>query len=239
MDSETQTPAERKSLSATELAARIDHTLLAPEATRDQVLQLCDEAPTHGFHAACVAGRWIPLAADKLHDSNVKVVAVVGFPFGAETTKIKVAQAKEAAHAGADEIEVVADLAAIIEDDGRYLLRQLQAVLRVCRSMKPPIALKVIIEAAKLTTEQKVFAYRAAEQVGADLVSTGTGWQPAAGATTADIALIKEAAPHCKVKAAGVQTAEQMIAMLQAGAERIGSKSGVQIMRQFEGDARP
>jgi deoxyribose-phosphate aldolase len=239
MDSETRTPAEQKSLSATELAARIDHTLLAPEVTRDQVLQLCDEARTHGFHATCVAGRWTPLAADKLHESKVKVVAVVGFPLGAETTKIKVAQAKEAAHAGADEIEVVADLAAIIEDDGRYLLRQLQAVLHVCRSMKPPIALRAIIETAKLTTEQKVFACRAAEQIGADFICAGTGWQPATDAATADVALMTEAAPHCKVKVAGVQTAEQAIAMLQAGAERIGTESPVQIMRQFEGDTKP
>ncbi|MHC4520376.1 MAG: deoxyribose-phosphate aldolase, partial [Planctomycetota bacterium] len=111
-------PTERPGLSAAEVAGRIDHTLLRPEATRNHVHRLCDEARTHGFHAVCVGGRWVEVAADRLHDSHVEVVAVVGFPLGSDTTKIKVAQAKEAVHAGADEIDVAADLAAIIEDDG-------------------------------------------------------------------------------------------------------------------------
>jgi deoxyribose-phosphate aldolase len=237
MDSEARTPNQKQGLSAAEVAAHIDHTLLAPEATRDRVLQLCDEACSHGFHAVCVAGRWVPLVADRLHDSNVKVVTVIGFPLGSETTKAKVTQAKEAVHAGADEVEVVADQAAIIEDDGRYLLRQLQAVLRVCRSMRPPVALKVIIETVNLTTEQKVFACRAAEQVGADFVSAGTGWQSSGDPTSADIVLMKEAAPRCKVKAAGIQTADSAIAMLEAGADRIGTACAVQMIRRLDGEA--
>jgi deoxyribose-phosphate aldolase len=225
-------------LSAGELAKYIDHTLLKPEATREQIRNLCDEAREHGFCAVCVNGRWVAEAADYLHGSGVKVAAVVGFPLGAETTKTKVIQTKEAIHAGADEIDVVADLAAIVENDGRYLLRQLQAVLNACRSMRPPVSLKVIIEAAALTTEQKIFASQAAEQVGADFVKTSTGFHPAGGATIEDVRLMKETAPRCKVKAAGgIRTVAQAIAMLQAGAERIGTSGAVQMMRQLKGSA--
>lgn len=239
MDPETRTPTERQDLPATEVAGHIDHTLLRPEATHNRVLRLCDEARTHGFHAVCVGGRWVRVAADRLHDSDVKVVAVVGFPLGSDTTNIKMAQAKEAVHAGADEIDMVADLGAIVEDDGRYLLRQLQAVLSVCRSMRPPVALKAIIESAAMTTEQKVFACRAAEQVGADFIATGTGLHPAGASTTADVALAREAAPRCKIKAAGIQTAAQAVMMLEAGAQRIGTTCGMQIMGQFKGQIGP
>jgi len=237
MDAEAQTPTEPVSTSAVETAKHIDHTLLSADATRGQILKLCDEAQTYGFHAVCVSGRWVSVAADRLHGSNVKVAAVVGFPLGAETTKIKVAQTKEATHAGADEIDVVADLAAIIDEDGRYLLRQLQAILNVCRSMRPPVLLKVIIESAALTIEQKVFACQAAGQVGVDFIKTSTGFHPAGGATAEDVRLMRETAPGCKVKAAGgIQTAQQAIAMLRAGAERIGTTSAVQMMRQLKGD---
>ena len=229
-----------QNIPAGELAGHIDHTLLKPEATRQQILRLCDEARTHDLHAICVNGRWVSVAADRSHDSNVAVAAVVGFPLGAETTKIKVAQTKEAVHAGADEIDMVADLAAIIEDDGRYLVRQLQAVLNVCRSMRPPVVLKVIIESAALTTEQKTRACWAAEQVGVDFIKTSTGLHPAGGATVEDVRLLRETAPHCKVKAAGgILTARQAIAMLEAGAERIGTSCAVQIMHELTGDAGP
>ncbi|UCD53465.1 MAG: deoxyribose-phosphate aldolase [Phycisphaerales bacterium] len=231
---------ETQRISAEEVAKRIDHTLLKAEATRMQILSLCDEARTHGFHAVCVNGRWVSEAAERLHGSRVQVAAVVGFPLGAETTKIKVAQAKAAIHAGADEIDMVADLAAIIEDDGRYLLRQLQAVLNVCRSMRPPVVLKVIIESAALTTEQKIRACRAAEQMGVDFIKTSTGLHPAGGATAEDVRLMCETAPRCKIKAAGgIRTAAQALAMLQAGAERIGTSCAVQIMRELGEGTKP
>jgi len=232
--SKDQTP-----ISAAQMARHIDHTLLKAEATEQQILTLCDEAAAHGFCAVCVNGRWVSTAADRLHDSTVKVAAVVGFPLGAETTKIKVAQAKEAVHAGADEIDMVADLAAIIQGDDRYLLRQLQAVLNVCRSMRPPVVLKVIIETAALTTDQKILACRAAEQVGVDFIKTSTGLHPAGGATVEDVRLLKETAPRCKVKAAGgIRTAADAIAMLEAGAERIGTSRAVQIVGELGGDDR-
>ncbi len=238
MDIDTADSTQSHDITAAEVARRIDHTLLKPEATREQILALCDEARQYEFCAVCVNGRWVAVAADRLHDSDVDVAATIGFPLGTETTKIKVAQAKEAIHAGADEIDMVADLAAIVEEDGGYLLRQLQAVLNVCRSMKPPVILKVIIESAALTTEQKILVCHAAAQVGVDFVKTSTGFHPAGGATVEDVRLMKETAPSCKVKAAGgIRTAAAAIAMLQAGAERIGTSCAVQIVRELRGDA--
>ena len=216
------------------MARRIDHTLLKAEATGDQILRLCDEARTHGFCAVCVNGRWVSTAAERLHGSGVHVAAVVGFPLGADTTKAKVAQTKEAIHDGADEIDMVADLAAIIDGDTRYLLRQLQAVWNACRAMRPPVLLKVIIESAALTTEQKVLACRAAEQIGADFVKTSTGLHPAGGATVEDIRLMRETSQRYKIKASGgIRTAQQAIAMIEAGAERIGTSAGIAIVEEL------
>jgi deoxyribose-phosphate aldolase len=221
-------------ISDKELARYIDHTLISATATREQVKQLCQEAKDYGFHTVSVNGRWVALAAEMLAGSKVAVGGVVGLPLGADTTKIKVAQAKEVIFAGADEIDMVADIAAIIEGDSSYLLNQLQAVLKVCRSMRPIVLLKVIIESAALTREQKIFACQIAEQAGVDFIKTSTGLHPAGGATVEDIKLMKETAPNCKIKAAGgIRTAKRALEMLQAGAERIGTSSGVQIIKQL------
>lgn len=217
-----------------ELAGRIDHTLLKAEATQEQIVRLCDEAKEYGFCAVCVNGRWVSLAADRLEGTPVKVAAVAGFPLGADTTDIKVMQTREAIRNGADEIDMVADLAAIIENDASYLLHQLQAVRQACRSMRPAVSLKVIIESAALTVEQKVFACRIAQQAGVDFIKTSTGLHPAGGATVEDIRLMKQTAPGCKIKAAGgIRTAQQALAMLEAGADRIGTSAGVAIIREI------
>jgi deoxyribose-phosphate aldolase len=224
-----------RQISNEELAGCIDHTLLDATATKEQVVQLCREAKDYGFHAICVNGRWIALAAELLAGSKVAVDGVVSLPLGANSTKIKVAQAREAIFAGADEIDMVADLAAIIEGDSKYLLNQLRSVLKVCRSMRPAVLLKVIIESAALSDDQKIFACRIAQQAGVDFVKTSTGLHPAGGATVEDIKLMKEAAPGCKIKAAGgIRTAEQALEMLAAGAQRIGTSSGVRIMEEFK-----
>jgi len=217
-----------------DIARYLDHTLLKAEATREEILRLCDEAVSYGFHAVCVNGRWLPLVAERLHGTAVHVGGVVSLPLGADTTRIKVAQAREAVQAGADEIDMVADLAAIIEADAGYLLHQFQSVVGVCRSLRPPVLLKVIIESAALTHDQKVFACEIAQQAGADFVKTSTGLHPAGGATVEDVRLIREAAPRCKVKAAGgIRTTQQVRAFLEAGAERIGTSAGVQIMNEL------
>ncbi len=226
---------DESQISNEELAGCIDHTLLDATTTREQVEQLCLEAKDHGFHSVCVNGRWIALAAELLAGSKVAVDGVVSLPLGANSTKIKVAQAKDAIFAGADEIDMVADLAAIIESDSKYLLKQLRSVLKVCRSMRPAVLLKVIIESAALSDDQKIFACQIAQRAGVDFVKTSTGLHPAGGATIEDIKLMKEAAPGCKIKAAGgIRTAEQALGMLAAGAQRIGTSSGVRIMEEFK-----
>jgi len=136
--------------------------------------------------------------------------------------------------AGADEIDMVADLAAIIEGDSKYLSNQLRAVVKVCRSMRPKVLLKVIIESAALSRKQKIFACQVADKCGVDFVKTSTGMSPAGGATVEDVKLMKEAAPNCKIKASGgIRTAKQAIEMLEAGAERIGTSSSVQIINEL------
>ena len=218
-----------------QLADRIDHTLLSATATSEQIRQLCEEAKRWGFYAVCVNPRWVDLAADELQGSGVKVACAISLPLGADSTKIKAAQAKDAIFAGADEIDMVADLAAIVEEDSRYLPDQLRAVLKVCRSMSPAVLLKVIIESAALDRVQKIFACQIAQQAGVDFIKTSTGMHPAGGATVGDIKLIKEMAPGCKIKAAGgIKTAKQAFEMLEAGAERIGTSSGVQIMEELK-----
>jgi len=191
----------------------------------------------YGFHAVCVNGRWVALAVELLAGSKVAVDGAVSLPLGADSTEIKVAQAQEAIFAGADEIDMVADLASIIEGDATYLLSQLHSVLKVCRSMRPPVLLKVIIESAALTKKQKVFACRIAQQAGVDFIKTSTGLHPAGGATVEDIKLMKETAPNCKIKAAGgIRTAKQVLEMIEAGAERIGTSSSVQIINEFRAE---
>ncbi|MCJ7674546.1 MAG: deoxyribose-phosphate aldolase [Sedimentisphaerales bacterium] len=218
-----------------ELAGCIDHTLIDATATKEQIRQLCQEAVDFGFHTVCVNPRWAPLVVEQLHNTRVKVGSVVSLPLGADSTKVKVAQAKDVIFAGADEIDMMADLAAIIEGDSRYLSNQVQAVLRICRSMRPPVVLKVIIESAALTQQQKVFACQILDACRVDFIKTSTGLHPAGGATVEDIKLLREAAPSCKIKAAGgIRTAKQTIEMLQAGAERIGTSSGVQIINELK-----
>jgi deoxyribose-phosphate aldolase len=221
-------------LSEQEFAGRIDHTLLRSETTTHQIKQLCDEAKKYGFCAVSVNPRWVPVAAEFLHGTKVAVGGVVSLPLGADFTKIKAAQAREAILGGADEIDMVADLASIIEGDERYLGHQLEMVLKVCHSMRPKVLLKVIIESAALTREQKIFVCQLADKIGVDFVKTSTGMHPAGGATIEDVRLMKEFAPHCKIKAAGgIRTAKDALAMLEAGADRIGTSSSVQIIEQF------
>lgn len=222
-------------ISIKQLAGCIEHTLLSATATQQQIEQLSREAAIFGFHSVCVNGRWIPFAAEILAGSNVAVGAVVSLPLGADSTKIKVAQAKDAIFSGADEVDMVADLAAIIEGDKKYLSNQLRQVLKVCRAMRPAVTLKVIIESAALNIEQKKFACRIAQEVGVDFIKTSTGMNPAGGATVEDIELMKETAPNCRIKAAGgIRTAKQAVEMLEAGAERIGTSSSIKILEELD-----
>ena len=217
-----------------ELAGFIDHTLLSATATRADIEKHCAEAVEYGFYSVCVLGRWVSLASDILHQTPVKVDGVAGFPFGADTTAIKIADAKEVIMAGADEVDMVADLASVIEGDRRYLIRDISGVLKACRSMKSPVLLKVIIESAALTNEQIIFVCQVCQDVGVDFVKTATGLNPVGGAKAEDIRLMVQSAPGCKIKAAGgIKTAKQAIEMIEAGASRLGTSSSVKIIDEF------
>ena len=219
---------------AKELAGFIDHTLLKADADSEQITTLCNEAVKYGFYAVCVHTRWIATAADMLEASNVKVTTVISFPHGADSTRIKIAQANRAIQDGADEIDMVADLAAIKNTNGKYLSSQLRAMARLSHAAQPKVALKVIIEAAAFGINEKMFACGVASEADADFVKTSTGFHEAGGATVEDVRLMKDAASGCKVKAAGgIRTAKQVLAMIKAGASRIGTSSGVEIIEQF------
>ena len=220
------------------LAGCIDHSLLNPLATRGDIETHCREAVSYGFCAVCVLPRWTALAADLLHPSKVKVAGLVGFLSEADSTEIKALQAKELIMAGADEIDMVADLASIIETDGRCLGHDMAAVLRQCRLMSPAVTLKVIIDSASLTDEQIVFACNIAGQAGVDFVSASTGLPPGAGETVEAVELMARSAPNCRIKAAGgITTAHQAMDMLAAGASRIGASAAAQIVDSFNGEA--
>ena len=217
-----------------ELASYFDHTLLIATATKADIQRHCAEAVKYGFHSVCVLPKWTSLAADILHGTGVKVDGVAGFPFGTDSAKIKAADAKEVIMAGADEVDMVADLASIIEGDRNYLANELKAVLKVCRSMRPQVILKVIIESAALTDEQIIFVCRVAQEIGVDFIKTSTGLNPAGGANIEDIKLMVKSAPMCKIKAAGgIKTATEALDMIAAGASRIGASTSVRIIEEF------
>ena len=217
-----------------DLAGVIDHTLLDALATRERIEAHCGEAIEYGFGSVCVLGRWVPIVAEILKNTDVKVDGVAGFPFGADSTKIKVADAKDVIMAGADEVDMVADLASVIGGDRKYLINDLKSVLKVCHSMRPKVLLKVIIESAALTGEQIKFVCECCSEAGVDFVKTATGFNPAGGATLEDVRLMAESAFNCKIKAAGgIRTAEQAMAMIEAGASRIGASASVEIINGF------
>ena len=222
-------------INAVELAKYIDHTCITALATSEDIRKLCREAVEYGFHCVCVNPRWVSLAADELDKTGVAVCSVAGFPLGADTTAIKVAQAKDVIMAGADEVDMVADLAAVLEGDIKFLDRQFHAMVKACSNMRPKVLLKVIIESAALNHDQIQLVCESANRCGVDFVKTSTGLNPAGGATIEAVQLMKLSAPKCKVKAAGgIRTLEQALAMIQAGAERIGTSAGIAILNELK-----
>lgn len=217
-----------------ELAKYFDHTLLDPMAVAADIRRLCDEARQYGFYAVCIHPRWVDFAADILRGSGVKVVSVAGFPFGTNLIKSTAAEAKAAIMQGADEIDIVADLASIVSGDSAYLARQFAETLRVCRSMHPPVVLKVIIEAAALTPEQIQFVCGVAQRCGVDFLKTSTGFHKSGGARLDDVRLMAASAPRCRIKAAGgIRTLADTLAFIEAGASRIGASASISILNEF------
>ena len=225
-----------------EVAGRIDHTLLRPETTADQINRLCDEASKWGFKAVCVNPVHVSQAAKRLSvgkgtDAGVAVptvVSVAGFPLGACCTATKADQARRAVGEGAAEVDMVARIGALAEGDYGSARDDIEAVARAVHGALATGILKVILETAALTTEQIELGCRCCVDGGADFVKTSTGFHAAGGATVGHVRLLCRHADGLRVKAAGgIRTAEQALAMLDAGAVRLGTSSGVAILEQL------
>lgn len=210
-----------------ELNRMIDHTLLKANATRAQIEKLCDEALEYNFASVCVNTCWVPLAHEKLADSDVMTCCVVGFPLGAMLTEAKAAETRLAVEAGADEVDMVINIGWLLDGEYDAVRDDIAAVVRAADGK----CVKVIIEACLLTDEQKVKACELSVDAGATFVKTSTGFSTG-GATVADVALMrKTVGDRCLVKAAGgIHTADEARAMVEAGADRLGCSAGIQIM---------
>ena len=214
----------------TNLAIVIDHTLLKPDATPDQISQLCFEARKHGFASVCVNPTWVTLCAQLLQGSPVKVCTVIGFPLGASTPEVKSFETQNAIDHGATEIDMVINIGALKARDLDMVAKDIRGVVKMAHSHGAIV--KVIIEAVLLTDEDKIVACLIAREAGADFVKTSTGFA-SGGATVHDVALMRRVVgPGLGVKAAGgVRTYEDAEKMIQAGATRIGASAGVKIIQ--------
>jgi len=213
-----------------DLARMIDHTLLKPDATRDEIEKLCQEALTYQFASVCVNPHWVPLAAQLLKGSPVKVCTVIGFPLGATSTAAKAFEAADAIAHGAQEVDMVLNIGALKSGDLDTVQQDIAAVVEAARGKT---LVKVILETGLLTRDEKITACRLAKAAGADFVKTSTGFGHG-GATVEDVALMRETVgPEMGVKASGgVRDAATARAMIQAGANRIGASAGVSIVRR-------
>jgi deoxyribose-phosphate aldolase len=213
------------------VASMIDHTLLKPDATEDQIAQLCYEARKNGFATVCVNPTNVKLCSQLLQGSAVAVCTVVGFPLGATPPEVKAYESQQAIDDGASEVDMVINIGALKSGDYGLVERDIATVARACHA--GGALLKVIIEAALLSDEEKVIACQLAKAAGADYVKTSTGFGPG-GATVHDVALMRQAVgPEMGVKAAGgIKSYEDAKSMIAAGATRIGASAGVKILQQ-------
>jgi deoxyribose-phosphate aldolase len=212
------------------LAKMIDHTLLKPDATQEQIAQLCFEARKYGFASVCINPTWVELCAKLLKDSPVKVCTVIGFPLGATSPEVKAFETQVAIDHGASEIDMVINVGALKARDLELVAKDIRDVVTTAHARGAIV--KVIIEAILLTDEEKTIACLLAKEAGADYVKTSTGFA-SGGATVHDVALMRRVVgPEMGVKAAGgVRTYEDAENMIKAGATRIGASAGVKIIQ--------
>jgi deoxyribose-phosphate aldolase len=219
-------------------AGLIDHTLLKPEASRNEIKKLCEEAARFGFASVCINPWNVPLAAECLRGTKVKVCTVVGFPLGATLPQVKMHEAEEAIKLGAQEIDMVINIGALKSGQDDAVESDIRGVVEA--SHRGGAICKVIFETALLNTEEKVRASIASKKAGADFVKTSTGFSTA-GATAEDVALMRAVVgSEMGVKAAGgVRSLDDLKKMVCAGATRIGASASVKIMEQAAGQAAP
>ena len=206
----------------------IDHTILKPNATSDQIIKLCEEAVANDFASVCINPCWIPTAKAALAGSDVKLCVVVGFPLGAMTTEAKVFETKDAIEKGAQEVDMVINVGALKSGNADLVESDIRAVVEASGDK----LVKVIIEACLLTDEEKVQACQLAQKAGADFVKTSTGFSTG-GATLPDVKLMRQTVgPDMGVKAAGgARSYADAVAFVEAGATRIGTSAGVAILK--------
>src|ERR1044071_7702068 len=223
-----------ESEAARTVARYIDHTLLKPDATRDEILTLCEEGARFGFASVCINPTWVREAACALRGSGVKTCTVIGFPLGANSPDVKAYEARRAIFDGATELDMVINIGALKSGDDQLVLRDIAAVVEVAHEFD--YICKVIIETALLTEDEKVRACMLSKQAGADFVKTSTGFSKG-GATAADIALMRRVVGgQMGVKASGgVKDLQQAQEMIRAGATRIGASVGVKIVQEAAG----
>ena len=211
-----------------EILRRVDHTLLTPTATWEQVRAICDEGRELSTASVCIPPRFVKKAADYVGNS-LKICTVIGFPNGYSTPEVKVFETEDAVRNGADEIDMVINLGLAKAGDWEGVLREIRAVKESCGGR----ILKVIVEACQLTQEEKIAACRIVSMSGADFIKTSTGFSTG-GATVEDVKLFRERiSPDVRIKAAGgIRTFEQARAMIEAGADRIGASALVALARK-------
>lgn len=210
------------------MADYIDHTLLKPEARREDILKLCREALENSFYSVCINPSYVKTAVQELSGSKVKVCAVIGFPLGATTTAVKAFETAEAVADGAEEVDMVIHIGALKNREEKYVLDDITAVVEAAKGK----IVKVIIETGLLDEEEKKLACILIEKAGAHIIKSSTGFGPG-GATVADIELIRETVgSRMGIKAsAGVRTPDAARQMINAGATRIGTSLGIDIIR--------
>jgi deoxyribose-phosphate aldolase len=214
-----------------EIAALVDHSLLKAQASRSDILRVCAEARKYRFASLCVNPSWIPFCVAQLAESGIPVCAVVGYPLGANASDTKAFEARLAVSQGAAEVDVVINISLAKSGDWKAVAQDLAAVVKAAR----PALVKAVIETCHLDQEEKVLACRAAMAAGADFVMTSTGFGTG-GATIEDLILIKQTVgDSLKIKASGgIRTRAEALALLEAGAVRIGASAGVAIAAETE-----
>lgn len=223
-----------KIMTGPELAKYIDHTLLKPESTKDQIIKLCAEAKEYRFASVCINPYWVATAAAELKGSGVDVCTVVGFPLGATSTFSKIAETRDAIAAGATEIDMVINIGALKSGDMETVKKDIEGVVLAAKGQA---LVKVIIETGFLTEEEKKKACMLSKMAGADFVKTSTGFGPGC-ATVEDIRLMRETVgPELGVKASAcVRDLDTARRMIEAGATRIGASAGVKIVKGEVGE---
>jgi deoxyribose-phosphate aldolase len=213
------------------LANMIDHTLLKPDAKENEIIKLIEEAKEYHFASVCINPYWVPLAAEHLRGSDVKVCTVIGFPLGSNTTEVKVFETEDAIQKGAQEIDMVINIGLLKSGKDKEVEADIKAVADATHNKNS--LLKVIIETCLLTEEEKVLACQLAVNAGADFVKTSTGFSTG-GATVEDVALMRKVVgDQVGVKASGgVRNKADFEKMVEAGANRIGASSGVKIVKE-------